>query len=179
MTTRDLVRTYARALFDLAVAADAVDEVDDGIATVVDAIRGHTGLLATLVDVAMPGSKKREIMRDIFEAHVAGEAVAIASVIAERGHAALIDDVAKAYREIVEKERGSLVAEVVTAVELTDELRSSLVARLSESLGHPVTLRERVDGSIIGGIVINVGGRVLDGSLTSQLDSVRSALSTA
>jgi len=179
MTTKDLVRTYARTLFDLAVAADAVDEVDDGIVTIVDAIRGHTGLLATLVDVAIPGSKKREIMRDIFAAEVSAEAAAVASIMAERGHANLIDDVARDYREIVEAERGIVVAEVVTAVALTDELRASLVSRLSQSLGRPVTLRERVDSSIIGGIVINVGGRVLDGSLASQLDSVRSTLSTA
>ena len=179
MTTRDLVRTYARALFDLAAAADAVDEVDAGFGAIVEAIRGHTGLTSTLVDADVPGSKKREIMREIFEANVPGEAVAIASIMAERGHAALLDEVAEAYRGLVQSERGIVVAEVVTAVPLTDSTRETLVKRLTDSLGRPVTLRERVDASIIGGIVINVGGRVLDGSLSSQLDTVRSALSTA
>ena len=179
MTTKDLVATYARALFDLAAASDAVDEVDAGFAAIVSAIRGHTGLMATLVDVVVPGSKKRDIMRDIFSAEVPSEAVAIASVMAERGHAALIDDVAAAYRSLLESERGIVVAEVVTAVPLTDESRASLAKKLTDSLGRPVSLRERVDASIIGGIVINVGGRVLDGSLSSQLDSVRSALSNA
>ena len=70
-------------------------------------------------------------------------------------------------------------AEVTTAVPLTDEMCASLVSKLTASLGRPVTLRERVDASIIGGIIVNVGGRVLDGSLSSQLDSVRSTLSTA
>jgi F-type H+-transporting ATPase subunit delta len=179
MTTKDLVLTYARALFDLAAASDAVDEVDAGFASIVSAIRGHTGLMATLQDVVIPGSKKREIMRGIFESEVPAEAVAIASVMAERGHAGLIDDVAVAYRALVESERGIVVAEIVTAVPLTDEMRASLTKKLMDSLGRPVTLRERVDAAIIGGIVINVGGRVLDGSLISQLDSVRSALSNA
>lgn len=179
MTTRDLVRTYARALFDLAAASEAVDEVDAGFRTIVDAIHGHTGLMATLADAAIPASKKREIMRDIFETNVAGEAVAIASIVTERGHVALIDDVSTEYRRLVQSERGVVVAEVVTAVPLTDQTRDSLVKRLVDSLGRPVTLREKVDASIIGGIVINVGGRVLDGSLSSQLDTVRSALSTA
>jgi F-type H+-transporting ATPase subunit delta len=179
MTTKDLVRTYARALFDLAAASDAVDEVDAGFVAIAEAIRSHAGLMSTLVDTGMPGSKKREIMREVFEANIPGEAVAIASVMAERGHAALIGDVAAHYRELVQSERGIVVAEVVTAIPLTDQTRESLVKRLTESLGRPVTIRERVDASIIGGIIINVGGRVLDGSLSSQLDTVRSALSTA
>jgi len=178
MATKDLVKTYARALFDMAVAADAVDEVDDGIATIKDAIRGHAGLLATLSDMFIPASKKREIMREVFEAQIAGEAVAIATVMAERGHVSKIDDVARAYREIAERERGIVVAEVTTAVPLSDESRASIIGKLSALLDRPVTLRERVDGSILGGIVINVGGRVLDGSLSSQLDGVRTALST-
>ncbi len=179
MTTRDLVRTYARALFDLAGVSDAIDEVDEGFGVVVEAIRGHAGLMSTLTDVLVPGSKKREIVREIFGAAVPAEAVAVASVMAERGHAGLIDDVASAYRELVQSEHGIVVAEVVTAVPLAEKTRDSLVKRLAESLGHPVTLRERVDESIVGGIIINVGGRVFDGSLSSQLDSVRSVLSTA
>ena len=179
MTTRDHVRTYARALFDLAAASDAVDEADAGLVAIVDAIHGHTSLMSTLTDDAVPGPKKRAIMREIFETHVAAEALAVASVMVERGHADVVDAVARAYREIVQAERGVVVAEVVTAVPLTDELRVSIVERLSVSLGRPVSLRERVDASIIGGIIINVGGRVLDGSFSSQLDSVRSALSTA
>ena len=179
MTTKDLVSTYARALFDLAAASEAIDEVDSGFVAIVDAIHGHTGLMSTLVDAAIPGSKKRAVLREIFETHVAAESVAVASVMAERGHAALIDDVARAYRGLVESERGIVVAEVTTAVPLTDEMRASLVSKLTASLGRPVTLRERVDASIIGGIIVNVGGRVLDGSLSSQLDSVRSTLSTA
>jgi len=179
MTTRDLVRTYARALFDLAAASDAVDEADAGLVAIVDAIHGHTSLMSTLTDDAVPSPKKRAIMRDIFETNVAAEAVAVATVMVERGHTDVMDDVARAYRELVESERGVVVAEVVTAVPLTDELRASIVAKFSASLGRPVSLRERVDESIIGGIIINVGGRVLDGSFSSQLDSVRSALSTA
>lgn len=179
MTTRDHVRTYARALFDLAAASDAVDEADAGLVAIVDAIHGHTGLMSTLTDAAVPGPKKRAIMRDIFETHVSAEAVAVASTMVERGHADVLAEVARAYREIVEAEQGVVVAEVVTAVPLTNELRSSIVERLSASLGRPVTLRERVDASIIGGIIIKAGGRVLDGSFSSQLDSVRSALSTA
>lgn len=179
MRTSELAETYARALFGLADAADAVDAVDEGLVTIVEAVRSHSGLRETLVDALVPGTKKREIMRDIFAENVAPEAVAIASALVERGHVGLLDDVARIYREISETERGVVVAEVTTAIALDEKLRALVTQKLADALGRPVTLRERVDAGVLGGIKINVAGRVLDGSLASQLNSMRTVLSSA
>ena len=54
-----------------------------------------------------------------------------------------------------------------------------MTSKLAAQIGRPVSLRERVDPSIVGGIVIRVGGRVLDGSVSSQLEGMRKALVTA
>jgi len=89
-----------------------------------------------------------------------------------------LGDLARAFSEIAEAERGIVVAEVTTAIALDDALRAKLVKQISAALGRPVTLRERVDEAILGGIRINVAGRVLDGTITSQLDAVRQALTT-
>ncbi len=127
----------------------------------------------------MPAEKKRAIMGEIFSGKVAPEAVAIASVVVERGMAASLGQIAERFREVSQAERGVVVAEVTTAVPLTDELRASITEKLTAALGRPVSLRESVDASILGGIRINVAGRVLDGSLSSQLDAMRSTLGTA
>lgn len=178
MATSTGVKAYARALFDLASAADAVDAVDEGLAAIVEAVRSHSGLRETLADALVPGTRKREIVREIFAEEVAPEAVAVATAMVERGHAGLVDDVAREYRELAQAERGIVVADVTTAVPLTDALRVTVKGKLAASLGRPVALRERVDGSIIGGIRINVAGRVLDGSLSSGLAAMRAALSS-
>ena len=90
-----------------------------------------------------------------------------------------LGELARRFSEIAEAERGVVVAEVTTAIELDDALRAKLVKQIAAAVGRPVTLREQVDGSILGGIRINVAGRVLDGTVASQLDSVRQALTTA
>ncbi|MDZ4181078.1 MAG: F0F1 ATP synthase subunit delta, partial [Coriobacteriia bacterium] len=95
------------------------------------------------------------------------------------GAAKSLGDVYRSFGEIAEAERGIVIAEVTTAIALTDATRASLVDKLSAALGSPVSLRERVDGSILGGVRINVAGRVLDGSIASQLDAMRAALSNA
>lgn len=179
MTTSGITGAYARALFDLANAADAVDGADAGLRSIVETVRGNVQLRDALADSAIPADKKREIMRELFGGVDSPEAVAIASTVVERGLAASLGDVLAAYGAIAEAERGIVVAEVTTAVSMADDTRASLVQKLSATLGRPVSLREKVDASIIGGIRINVGGRVLDGSLSAQLDAMRTALATS
>jgi F-type H+-transporting ATPase subunit delta len=132
-----------------------------------------------LTDTAVPVEKKRDVLRDIFGQDVTPEALSIVTLVVENGDTDSLDDVSRVFGEIAERERGMVVAEVTTAVALDDTLRASLTQKLSAFLGRPVTLRERVDAAILGGIVIKVAGRVLDGSVTLQLDEARTALSSA
>jgi F-type H+-transporting ATPase subunit delta len=177
-TSSEIIRTYARVLFDLANAVDDVDGADKGIAAVVEAIEGSRELKDVLADDSIAADRKRAIMAELFASAASPEAISITTLVIERGHLDLLGAVADAYRETAERERGIVIAEVTTAVPLTEELRASITSKLSAALDRPVTLRERVDEEIVGGIVIKVAGRVLDGSLASQLDQVRAALST-
>ncbi len=179
MTTSGIARTYARVLFDLATMADAVDAADAGIRTAAEAVRGHIDLRTALTDTGIAPEKKRDIVREIFGETVTPEVVSIVTLAVDRGHTDMLGDIARAFAEIAEAERGIVVAEVTTAVPLEEALRASITDKLAASLGRPVSLRERVDASIVGGIIIKVGGRVLDGSLSAQLDAVRANLSTA
>ena len=179
MTTSGIAETYARVLFDLATAADAVDAADEGLRSVVEAIRGHIDLREALMDTQVDAEKKRDVLRDIFGENVAPEVLAIVTLAVDRGHTDMLGEISAEFIEIAEKERGIVVADVTTAVPLDDATRASIIEKLSSALDRPVTLRERVDDSIVGGIVINVAGRVLDGSLSSQLDSMRAVLSTS
>jgi len=179
MTTSEIARTYARVLFDLACAADAVDAADEGLRTVAGAVRGHIDLRNTLADAGVPAQKKREILREIFGAAIAPEVVLVVTLAVERGNTGVLDEMARVFGQIAEAERDVVVAEVTTALPLDDALRASITQKLVASLERPVTLRERVDASIVGGVVIKVAGRVLDGSLASQLGAVRVALSAA
>lgn len=179
MTTSEIARTYARVLYDLATAADAVDAADAGIRTAAEAVRGHIDLRTALTDTGIPAEKKRDIVRQIFGETVTPEVVSIVTLAVDRGHTDMLGDVARIFGEIAESERGIVVAEVTTAVPLDEALRASITDKLAAALARPVSLRERVDAGIVGGIIIKVGGRVLDGSLSAQLDAVRANLSTA
>lgn len=179
MRTSETIETLARVLFDLATLADAVDAVDSDLASVTSAVRGHVDLHQALTDTSLPPEKKRDILRAIFGESVAPETLAIVTLMVERGLTDQIGDLARAFSETAETQRGIVVVEVTTAIELNEALRAKLTEQLSNAIGRPVSLREKVDGSVLGGIRINVAGRVLDGTVASQLEGVRQALSTA
>jgi F-type H+-transporting ATPase subunit delta len=178
MRTSDVAEAYARTLFELASLTDSVDATDASLSSVADAVRGELDLREALTDTSVPAEAKRAILRDIFGASVTPEALAIVTLLAERDHVSALGDVSRAYGAIAESERGIVAASVTTAVPLDDALRVSLTEKLAASLGRPVSLRETVDASILGGVIIKVAGRVLDGSVASQLESVRRTLAT-
>ncbi|MDY0086995.1 MAG: ATP synthase F1 subunit delta [Coriobacteriia bacterium] len=179
MTTSEIARTYARVLYDLATVADVVDVADAGIRIAAETIRGHIDLRTALTDTGIPVEKRRDIVREIFGETVVPEVVSIVTLAVDRGHVDVLGEVVRHFGEIAESERNIVVAEITTAIPLDEALRASITDKLAAALGRPVSLLERVDGSIVGGIIIKVGGRVLDGSLSAQLDAVRASLSTA
>lgn len=178
MSSSDTAAAYARLLFELSSLAGSVDATDVALGSVVAAVRGNLELREALTDTSVPVEAKRAVLRDIFGEHVTPEALAIVTLVVERGLAASLPDVARLFGEVAEAERGIIAAEVTTAVPLDDALRASLTEKLAAKLGRPVSLRERVDASIVGGVVIKVAGRVLDGSVASQLEGVRRSLAT-
>lgn len=179
MRTSGIADTYAGSLFELASLTDSVVDAEAQLGDVVRSIRGHGDLRDALADAGVPADKKRDILREIFGETVQPSVLAIVQVVVEAGHADELDNLATAFTELVEEKLGVVPAFVVTAVPLNDTLRTLIAEKLAASLDKRVVLRETVDPAILGGIVINVAGRVLDGSLLKQLNGVRQALATA
>jgi F-type H+-transporting ATPase subunit delta len=81
-----------------------------------------------------------------------------------------------AYRALVDAEHGQARARVRSAVALTDQEKQELSARLERALGKRILLEERVDSTLLGGFVAQVGSLILDGSLDGQLARLRQRL---
>lgn len=178
MRTSELAAAYARTLYDVASLAESVDGTGESLEHAVSAVRGSVDLREALTDTSVPADAKRAVLRDIFGASMTPEALAVVTLLVDRGHAELLPELARAFSRIAEAERGVIVASVTTAVPLDDGRRAALEAKLSAAFGRPVSLRETVDAAILGGMVVKVAGRVIDGSVASQLDSVRRVLAT-
>ena len=98
-------------------------------------------------------------------------------VLSDNGREEIFDEVVLRYEDLVKEHLGRVEVEVTTAVELNEEERERLKERLGRMLeGREVILQTQVDGNILGGAVIRVGGRMVDGSIRGQLESLRESM---
>lgn len=91
----------------------------------------------------------------------------------------LVEDVAKQYKSYLDAQDTTVSVTVTTAVPMDDELREKVRAKASADLKAPVYLVERVDPSIIGGIMLEARGKRYDASVRAQLSNIRKTLSSS
>ena len=103
-------------------------------------------------------------------------ALKLVSELVAKGRLAAIDDIADEYQRLLDNYRGiegAEVAEVTTAIPLDDEDRLRLAQRITSLVGKPVVLKPKVDSSLIGGIIIRIGDKLIDGSIRSKLEALK------
>lgn len=170
---------YAGELYVRAAEDGVVDDVDTALCSFAATVRNNAQLRWALGATTITGDTKREIVATVLSEGGYDPLKSVIATMVEMDHLQLIRDVAERFSELAEEKRGVAVVRVTTAVELTDGLRSQIKEKLEADVGKPVVLREKVDGAIIGGIVIDMAGRVLDGSVKTMLENARLALTTA
>lgn len=175
---KQIVRTYAEVLFEAASAQDAVFAIGDELDQAASVVRGHADLRDALLDADVPAEARRDVVVNVFSG-LSPVLVSTLGVMAEQGNIDLLSSVAEAYVSFAEEKLDTTIVDVTTVVALTDPLRAAITDKISADLGTGVMLREHIDPSIIGGIIMSAHGRRIDASITSQLDRARSALSTA
>lgn len=167
---------YAAAIHELAKAEGDLARVEGELSSIARAIDGSTDLRSTLTDPALPLERKRGIIDDLVGGRASRTTVTAISMIAGLDRIGELGEISTLLSERSAASVGKKLAEVRSAVELDDATVQRLAAALEKQTGTPVEVRTIVDPSIVGGIVTRVGDTVIDGSVRSQLESLRRAL---
>ncbi len=180
LVIKETVDTYAQVLLDAANAAggqEAVLEVRDQLEVVTKALRSNIDLQVALAEKAYTPEQREELVHNVFTGmHPA--LVDVLLVMSERDDLELANRVYAAFDGLIEEKLGVVVVDVTTAVPLDDALRETISNKAAQDLGKKVVLRERVDKSILGGIIMSASGRRIDASIATQLDTARTVLKT-
>lgn len=175
---KEKVATYASVLLDGALAAggqDAVLEVRDQTERIIRIVRSNMDLSSSLQDSSYTPEQRNSLARNVF-AQANPVLVDVLAVMAERGDFALLSRVWESYGEQVERKLNVTVVDVTTVVPLDDHLREVITKKAEADLGTKVVLRESIDKSLIGGILMSANGKRIDASMTSQLEAARNVL---
>jgi len=168
-----LGKTYARALIGAAGKAGVADQVVEQLGRLVDEyLGGSPQLQAAFASPRIEAEEKVRVIERLFSDEFDPLLIKFLKVMAQRDRLGYVDAVRNAADEIHDDMMGRVVASVRTAVPLDDTLRNQISERLGTLLNKQVRLRESVDPELIGGVVIRVGDRVFDSSVSNQLDKM-------
>jgi F-type H+-transporting ATPase subunit delta len=168
-----LGRTYARALLGAAQNAGIADKIIEQLGSVVDEyLAVSPPLRAAFASPQIDDNEKIKVIDRLFGDGFDPLLVKFLKVMAGRGRLAHVDAVRAAADAIHDEMLGRLVATVETAVPLDDALRSNIEEQLGSIMQKQVRLSESVDPELIGGMVIRVGDRVFDSSVSNRLDAL-------
>ena len=174
---REAIRGYAQALFSVAQAEDALEDVQDELFRFARALDQENQLRETLTDPALPIERKKAVLQDILGTRASPHTVSIVGFLVEQGKTRELPAIVDELVALASEHRDAAVAEVRTAVPLDDRQRDELAKALEQATGKKVELKVVVDPSILGGVIARVGDQVIDGSIKRRLEMARDQLS--
>ncbi|MBN1528108.1 MAG: ATP synthase F1 subunit delta [Thermoleophilaceae bacterium] len=174
----EIAEVYARALFEAANQAGALDRVHDELAQFADVLGDDRNLQTYFFSPYFSSEEKKEgIRRVVTEADE--RTVNFLELLAERHRMPAIFRIRRVFDSLWADENKLLPVSVTSAVELDDQLVSDIGKRIEEQAGRRVELSSTVDPDLLGGLVVRVGNMVLDASLRNRLERLRKQVTKA
>lgn len=171
---------YASALFDLAQDSGALSDVHRDFAQFVKVATESEDLKHLMTSPAFSREDKTAVLTQIAEKSGAhGLLAKFVGTMAMNGRAGDVVAAQKAFDAIYAKQRGVKRAIVRTATEMSAEERQRIESILAQAVGGDVELTSEVDASLIGGIQLQVGSKLIDASLAAKLDRMNTAMKGA
>ena len=168
-------RRYAQAVFQIAVESDELERWLDDLTQLADAITNEEfGQTLSAPRISM--AQKESLIRESLGPTVGPLALNLICLLASRGQVNVLPGIADRFQDMLDVHQGVERAEVVSAVSLTDAQRDQVTQMLNDFSGRDIRLTTRVDPDILGGLVVRIGDRVMDGSARSRLQNMRREL---
>jgi F-type H+-transporting ATPase subunit delta len=172
----DRTLAYAEALFAVARAERTLGEVEDELFRFSQTLQGNDELRNALTNASIPAAQRQQIVEDLLGGKASPTTVALVSMVVGTGRARQLPTIIKRLVEMSAAEANKEVAEVRSAVPLSDDQRDRLAKALEDATGKQVEVKVVLDPSVLGGIVAQVGDTVIDGSVRRRLDQLKNAL---
>jgi F-type H+-transporting ATPase subunit delta len=168
---------YANALFELAHEAKALDAVADDLTRIEAMLAESADLRRLVTSPVLTREEQGRAMGAVLTAMGAhGLTRRAVGLMAQKRRLFVLKDVILAYRRLLAARRGEVAAEVISARALAKVQAEEIAAALKSALGREVSVETRVDPALIGGLIVRVGSRMIDNSLSTKLRRLQFAM---
>jgi len=160
---------YAQALFDIACEQDTVDKWQAELEQVAEALGTSGDLQRALYHPRVTSSQKHALLAGVFEGRISKTPLDFLFLLVDRHREIYLADIVARFTALADARRGVVEAEVDSTLELSAAEKERLTAIMEKVTARKVRAKYQVNPALIGGVVVRIGDRVLDGSLRTRL----------
>ena len=173
----DIAGRYANALFDLALESNSLDDVAGDLAALGRMIEEAADLARLVRSPVITREEQGQAMAALLAQAGAQELTRkFVGLVAQNRRLFALRDMTVAFGRLLARHRGEIMARVTSAHALNDAQVAAIKAELSAAMKTDVTLEARVDNDILGGLIVQVGSRMVDSSLRTKLQNLKFAM---
>jgi F-type H+-transporting ATPase subunit delta len=177
MIATRIVRRYAAALFRAAQKAGLIDAVESDLGLVSFLFENSPDMWDAIRSPVVSPEKKHQVLRDVFAGKVQQITLDYLGLLVDKHREEVIAKTQGEYVDLANEARGLIEVDVTTAVDLDVDNETRLKGKLGQLTGKQVRLRRMVAPEIMGGVIVKIGDRVIDGSIRGRLAALRERLS--
>ena len=171
-------KEYAAALFMLACEKNKKQEYAAALETVEQALKEEPLYLSFLSSPGIPKEERLAALKEAFSAHVPEDVISFLQLMCEKGRIDSFSEACEAYQQLFAESERVMDVKVTSAVELTQAEKEKLQNKLETVYKSSVHMSYAQDASLMGGMIVEIDGKVLDGSLKSRLHDIKEVIST-
>lgn len=169
-------KEYAIALFNLAKESSIEAELSENLELLKEIFESTPEYAAFLSAPSIPKRERLDTIQNAFGKHLHEYALSFLSLLCEQGNIDILSECVDEYDALYSASNRVSHAVAVSAVELTAEEKKKLLGKLEKLSGNRVDIEYRIDNGLLGGVVVDMDGMRLDGSLRRQLKNIREVM---
>lgn len=173
----DISNEYAKALFMLAGEKECYKDYKKALELVGDVFEKNPEYIGLLSAFAIPLDERLKALEAAFSNSIPKDILSFLKILCGRRHIAEFAECANRYFALYNEWDNVSIAKVISAVELTEAEKTALKEKLEKTSGHKMVIEYSVDKAIIGGLIIEVDGKIMDSSLKKHLRGVKDVMS--
>ena len=172
----NVINEYAEALFALSMEEGEADSYYKDMTLVKGALDENPDYVSVLSSPALTKEEKSAIIDEAFSPFICENVLSFIKLLCERGHIEELSLCFEDYEKLYNNSKKIVVAEVTTAVPMSDAEKKKLISALKKRYGVNVELNCQVDSSILGGMIIKTEDSVTDGSLKTKIREIKDVI---
>ncbi len=169
MSTQVVAKRYGQALFELAKEKDCLQSVQQDLQQILAVIADSTELQGVIANKLMQAEVKQRVFKQLFDNRINSISLNFLLLVLQKQRENALEQIAKQFNNLADQDAGIVKAKVKSAVRLEPDYLKKLQQALGQATKKQVELELELDRSIMGGIVVRIGDRIIDGSVAAKL----------